>query len=206
VTALAYRQVLPLSVTERLVELASDAVREHLVSRHALAPETAIRLAQFARERATVDLVDQADASQDIGEFVARLNGRKALTPSLLLRAGACSPPPAAPAPGAGPTAAPRAAVAEAVAPAAPASAAAGFACVNPAQGRCTEYAAGSATLAEGGGPEGMGRICGVQGGTWQATLCPAEGVLGTCVTERSTIRCVNEACVASHRGRGPGP
>lgn len=87
VAALAYRQVLPLSVSERLIELASDAVREHLVTRHAVAPETAIRLASFARERATVDLIDQASAQADIPAFVANLNARKALTASLLLRA-----------------------------------------------------------------------------------------------------------------------
>jgi uncharacterized protein (DUF2336 family) len=87
VSALAYRQVLPLSVTERLVVLASDAAREHLVTRHALAPETAIQFADFARERVTVDLIDQARVAVDLPEFVARLYGRKALTPSLLLRA-----------------------------------------------------------------------------------------------------------------------
>jgi len=87
VAAIAYRQVLPLSVTERLVELASDAVREHLVTRHAVAPETAIRLAAFARERATVDLVDQASSHADLAAFAAGLNARKALTGSLLLRA-----------------------------------------------------------------------------------------------------------------------
>ncbi|WP_420478202.1 DUF2336 domain-containing protein [Brevundimonas sp. FT23028] len=87
VAALAYRQVLPLSVSERLVELASDAVREHLVTRHAVAPETAIRLASFARERATVDLVDQASSHADLPAFVASLNARRALTGSLLLRA-----------------------------------------------------------------------------------------------------------------------
>lgn len=87
VAAIAYRQVLPLSVTERLVELASDAVREHLVTRHAVAPETAIRLAVFARERATVDLVDQASNHADLAVFVAGLNARRALTGSLLLRA-----------------------------------------------------------------------------------------------------------------------
>lgn len=86
VAAIAYRQVLPLSVTERLVEIASDAVREHLVTRHAVAPETAIRLAAFARERATVDLVDQASSHADLAEFVANLNARKALTASLMLR------------------------------------------------------------------------------------------------------------------------
>src|SRR5690606_15445012 len=77
VAALAYRQVLPLSVTERLVELASDAVREHLVTRHAVAPETAIRLAAFARERATVDLIDQASSQADMAAFVASLNARR---------------------------------------------------------------------------------------------------------------------------------
>jgi uncharacterized protein (DUF2336 family) len=87
VAAIAYRQVLPLSVTERLVELASEAVREHLVTRHAVAPETAIRLAAFARERATVDLVDQASSHADLPQFVARLNARRVLTASLLLRA-----------------------------------------------------------------------------------------------------------------------
>ena len=87
VAAIAYRQVLPLSVTERLIELASDAVREHLVTRHAVAPETAIRLAAFARERATVDLVDQASNHADLAAFAAGLNARRALTASLLLRA-----------------------------------------------------------------------------------------------------------------------
>lgn len=86
ITAVAYRQVLPLHVTERLIELASESVREHLISRHAVAPETAIRLAQHARERATVDLVDQAAASADLGAFMAQLNLRKALNASLLLR------------------------------------------------------------------------------------------------------------------------
>ena len=87
VAAIAYRQALPLSVTERLIELASDAVREHLVTRHAVAPETAIRLAAFARERATVDLVDQASNHADLAAFTAGLNARRALTASLLLRA-----------------------------------------------------------------------------------------------------------------------
>jgi len=87
VAALAYRQVLPLDITERLVALASDAVREHLISRHAVAPETAIRLSGFARERATVDLIDQAGASANLETFVAQLNARKALSASLLLRA-----------------------------------------------------------------------------------------------------------------------
>ena len=87
VAALAYRPVLPMAVTEKLIALAGEAVREHLVSRHALAPEVAIQLAQHTRERATVDLIDQAGASADLAGFTATLNARKALTASLLLRA-----------------------------------------------------------------------------------------------------------------------
>lgn len=84
--AVAYRQVLPLHVTERLIHLASEAVREHLISHHAVAPETAIRLAQYSRERMTVDLVDQASASADLAAFMAQLNARRVLNASLLLR------------------------------------------------------------------------------------------------------------------------
>lgn len=87
VAALAYRQVLPLHIAEQLIEIASETVREHLVSRHAIAPETAVRLTQFARERATVDLIDQAAGQADLANFVAQLNARKALNASLLLRA-----------------------------------------------------------------------------------------------------------------------
>ena len=87
VTALAYRKVLPLAVTEKLIALASDAVRDHLISQHAIAPETAIRLAVGTRERATVDLIDQAGREPDIAAFVANLHARKVLNGSLLLRA-----------------------------------------------------------------------------------------------------------------------
>lgn len=85
-TAVAYRQVLPLQVTERLIQLASETVREHLVSQHAIAPETAIRLAQYARERTTIDLVDQAGVSADLTDFMIQLNARGVLNASLLLR------------------------------------------------------------------------------------------------------------------------
>lgn len=86
VAALAYRPVLPMTITEKLIGLASEAVRDHLVSRHALAPEVAIQLAQFTRERATIDLIDQAVAAPDLAGFTATLNARKALNASLLLR------------------------------------------------------------------------------------------------------------------------
>ncbi|MFI4965309.1 MAG: DUF2336 domain-containing protein [Caulobacterales bacterium] len=85
--AVAYRAVLPLAVTEKLVRLVGDQVRDHLIARHALAPETALEIAIGAAERATVDLVDQAGRAADVRVFVAHLAGSRRLTSSLLLRA-----------------------------------------------------------------------------------------------------------------------
>lgn len=85
--AVAYRQVLPPTISERLIGLVSDVVRDHLISRHALDPEIVIRLASGARERATVDLIDQAGAEVDLAAFAVQLNARKVLNASLLLRA-----------------------------------------------------------------------------------------------------------------------
>lgn len=85
--AVAYRSTLPLSVTERLVTLVRDELRDHLVSRHALSPQTAIEIALGSAERATIDLVDQAGRTADVKGFVAHLAGEGRLTASLLLRA-----------------------------------------------------------------------------------------------------------------------
>ncbi len=84
--AVAFRQVLPLSVTERLIDMVSDQVREHLITRHALSPETALQFARDSAERASVDLVDQAGRTADMKSFVAHLKANERLTASLLLR------------------------------------------------------------------------------------------------------------------------
>ena len=85
--AVAYRSVLPMEVTERLITLVSDQVRDHLASHHALSDETALALALGARERATVDLVDQAGRAADVRSFAMHLRKADRLTASLLLRA-----------------------------------------------------------------------------------------------------------------------
>ncbi len=85
--AVAYRRVLPLSVAERLVNMVGDQVRDHLVNHHALAPEIAVQIAVGARERATIDLVDQAGRTADVERFVVHLAANDRLTASLLLRA-----------------------------------------------------------------------------------------------------------------------
>jgi len=85
--AVAYRAVLPLSVSEKLVTLVSAEVREHLIANHTLEPETALAIAVGAAERATVDLVDQAGRAADVRGFVGHLAAEQRLTSSLLLRA-----------------------------------------------------------------------------------------------------------------------
>ena len=85
--AVAYRNVLPLSVTERLITLVSDKVREHLIAHHAVTAETALEIVTGAAERATIDLVDEAGKTADVRGLVVHLNAEKRLTASLLLRA-----------------------------------------------------------------------------------------------------------------------
>lgn len=85
--AMAYREALPLSVSERLIDMVGAHVREHLVSRHALSPATALEVALGSTERATMDLVDQAGRAADVKSFVAHLHRSGRLTPSLMLRA-----------------------------------------------------------------------------------------------------------------------
>lgn len=85
--AVAYRQVLPLSITERLITLVSDQVREHLVTHHAVTARDALEIATGAAERATVDIVDQAGQTADVKGLVSHLRSQRRLTASLLLRA-----------------------------------------------------------------------------------------------------------------------
>ncbi len=74
-------------MTERLVSLVGENLREYLVNNHALSPETAMEIAMSARERATIDLVDQAGRTADVERFVSHLHEQGRLTASLLLRA-----------------------------------------------------------------------------------------------------------------------
>jgi uncharacterized protein (DUF2336 family) len=84
--AMAYRAVLPLSVSERLVSLVGEQVRTHLAGHHSLGADVALQVAIGATERATVDLIDQAGRTADIRAFVVHLNHSKRLTASVLLR------------------------------------------------------------------------------------------------------------------------
>ena len=85
--AVAYRAALPLSVTERLIDMVSDTIRDHLINHQALSPELALQIAMGSKERATIDLVDQAGRTPDVKGFAKHLHQAGRLTASLLLRA-----------------------------------------------------------------------------------------------------------------------
>jgi uncharacterized protein (DUF2336 family) len=86
-SAVAYRQALPLAVTEKLITVVSDQLRDHLINHHAVTPQVALQIAMGSRERATIDLVDQAGRTPDVKSFVGHLHKAERLSASLLLRA-----------------------------------------------------------------------------------------------------------------------
>lgn len=87
--AMVHRNALPLQITEKLVSLVAGEAFDYLVNNHELPPQIAIDLAMGARERITIDIVEQASRQQDIGRFVQQLNLNGRLNPSLLMR-GLC--------------------------------------------------------------------------------------------------------------------
>jgi len=83
------RNSLPVHVAEKLVSLVSDEALNRLSKCHELPPQLAVELAEGARERATIDLVDQAGRVADMQRFVQQLHLNGRLTPSLVVR-GLC--------------------------------------------------------------------------------------------------------------------
>lgn len=87
--AMVRRNVLPVGVTEKLVAMVAGELFDHLVNNHELPPQIAIDLAMASRERATLDIVEQAIRQSDLPRFVQQLNLNGRLTPSILMR-GLC--------------------------------------------------------------------------------------------------------------------
>jgi len=88
-TAMVKRNVLPVGITEKLVSIVTGELFDYLVNNHELPPQIAIDLAMGSRERATLDIVEQAVRQKDLGRFVQQLNLNGRLTPSLIMR-GLC--------------------------------------------------------------------------------------------------------------------
>ena len=85
--ALISRNTLPLHITEKLVSMVTGELFDTLVNKHELPPQLAIEIASGARERATLDLVEQAGLASDPARFVQQLHLNGRLTPSLIMRA-----------------------------------------------------------------------------------------------------------------------
>lgn len=84
------RDFIPVHIAEKMVSMVSGNLFDLLVNRHELPAQLAIDLAASARERATIDLVEQAGRSHDLPRFVSQLNLNGRLTHSLIMRALCC--------------------------------------------------------------------------------------------------------------------
>ena len=84
--AMVLREKLPASVAERLVTIVSEALQNHLVKQHALAPATAADIVLRSREHAIIHLSLGA-SDTDLRQMVVQMHRNGRLTPSLILRA-----------------------------------------------------------------------------------------------------------------------
>ena len=80
------RPTLPVTVTERLVTLVSESLRDYLASHHELPPTLAADIVMQSRERALINL-SGGSSEKELDELVTQMHQNKRLTPSLVLRA-----------------------------------------------------------------------------------------------------------------------
>ncbi|WP_169544647.1 DUF2336 domain-containing protein [Sneathiella aquimaris] len=83
---MAKRSELPITVTERLVTLVSDKLKEHLVSHHEMSPAMATDLILASREKTMVGLLGYA-SSGELERLINQLYDNGRLTPTIILRA-----------------------------------------------------------------------------------------------------------------------
>ena len=84
---MAKRAQLPIKVAERLVNLVSEQVRDHLVTHHEMSSNTVMDLFFNARERATANLIHDGDDEMGFGDLVDQLYENGRLTENLIFRA-----------------------------------------------------------------------------------------------------------------------
>lgn len=83
---MAHRERLPATVSERLVVLASERLKEYLVSHHEMSPNLATDIILQSRERALLDIT-AGSTEEDLMQLVAQMHQNHRLTPFLVLRA-----------------------------------------------------------------------------------------------------------------------
>lgn len=80
------RAQLPVTVTERLVTMVSEHLKDYLVGHHELPPALAADLILQSRERSVINLSGDS-SGQDVEKRVAQMYANKRLTSSIVLRA-----------------------------------------------------------------------------------------------------------------------
>jgi uncharacterized protein (DUF2336 family) len=83
---LVRRNTLPVAVSERLVAMVSDKLQEYLVTHHELSADLASDMVMQSRERATLGLIGNNAADNDVEALVAQLHRNGRLTQSIILR------------------------------------------------------------------------------------------------------------------------
>lgn len=83
---MAHRSDLPVAVSERLVTMVSEQLRDHIMTHHEISPTTAADLLLESREKATVSLVE-GGSQRTVQQLVDQLDNNGRLTPTLMLRA-----------------------------------------------------------------------------------------------------------------------
>jgi uncharacterized protein (DUF2336 family) len=81
------RAILPITVTERLIQAVSDVLRVRLIEKHALPADLAQELVGQAGERVLMEELRSPLQSVDVEGLVRRLDAKGKLTPTLLMRA-----------------------------------------------------------------------------------------------------------------------
>ena len=84
--AMVLRDVLPITVSERLATLVSRELQQHLVKTHALSPEAAANIVLAAREQAIIRL-SVGSSDDELQRMVTQMQHNGRLTPTLMLRA-----------------------------------------------------------------------------------------------------------------------
>ena len=84
---MAHRSSLPITVTERLVTMVSDKLRDHLVTHHELPPGIATDLILENREKTMIGIIQDGASHADLVKLIDQLHAHGRLTPTIILRA-----------------------------------------------------------------------------------------------------------------------
>jgi uncharacterized protein (DUF2336 family) len=80
------RPTLPPTVTERLVTMVTDNMRDYLVMHHQVSPSVAADIVMQSRERAVVGFAEKS-STEELEKLITQMSANDRLTPSLVMRA-----------------------------------------------------------------------------------------------------------------------